>query len=107
LDIFSVDYFIEGYKLIDFANRCAARKIRRPDPRSGAGAGMVPYDEISLDFQHHFFRFCCFIYMNWKRSNLCDNLRLLWFLSHYSRSNPRLCGVIPHQRVELKPARYA
>ena len=40
LDIFSVHYFIDGYKVIDFANRCALRKICRPDPRSGAGARM-------------------------------------------------------------------
>jgi hypothetical protein len=39
-EYFSFDYFIEGYKLIDFANRCAMRKICRPDPRAGAGARM-------------------------------------------------------------------
>jgi hypothetical protein len=40
-----LDYFIDGYKLIDFANRCALRKICRPDPRSGAGARIVTSDK--------------------------------------------------------------
>jgi hypothetical protein len=49
LNNFSFDYFIDGYKLFDFANRCALRKICRPDPRSGressAGARMVTSDK--------------------------------------------------------------
>jgi hypothetical protein len=51
--IFQHHFFIEGYKLIDFANRCALRKICRPDPRSGAGARMVTTDEnfIEIKFQ--------------------------------------------------------
>ncbi len=44
-EYFSFDHFIDGYKLIDFANRCAMRKICRPDPRAGAGARMVTSDE--------------------------------------------------------------
>jgi hypothetical protein len=45
LNDFSFDYFIDGYKLMVNANRCALRKIRRPDPRSGAGARMVTSDK--------------------------------------------------------------
>jgi hypothetical protein len=59
---------------------------------------------VTCDFQHHFFRFCCFCCMKWKRSNLGDNLRLLRFLSRYAHSKPRLCGVISSRGDESAPA---
>ena len=56
LDNFSFDHFIDGSKVIDFANRCALRKICRLIRASGAGRCMVP-----CDFQHHFLYFVVFV----------------------------------------------
>ncbi len=52
LNNFSFDYFIDGYKVIDLANRCAARKILRTDPRSDSGARMVTSDKNFIKFFH-------------------------------------------------------
>jgi hypothetical protein len=45
MTIFLFDHFIDGYKLMVNANRCALRKIRRPDPRPDSGARMVTSDK--------------------------------------------------------------
>ncbi len=44
VNIFQFIISFDGSKLMDLANRCAARKIRRPDPRPDLGARMVTSD---------------------------------------------------------------
>ena len=85
-----------------FCKSLRAAQDLPPDPRFGRGALYV-----SMWFSTSFSIFCCFCCMNWKRLNLCDALRSLRFLTRCAHSKPRLCGVIPHQRDALKPARYA